>query len=457
MSAQPKELKAGRYVLVRTLGEGSQGETYEAVDNLADRSSHAHLADQWVRYVRRARAGEDPQAAPAVVAIKCFRLTKAKAWKDVELAEREARTLASLDHPSLPKYVDHFEEGGALYLVMEKIEGESVAALREAGRSFSRDEVRRMLEDVGGALAYLHGRAPAVVHRDVKPGNVVRRPDGSFVLVDFGSVRDRLERGGSTVVGTFGYMAPEQFQGRALPRSDVYGLGATALAMLTGREPEELPHEGLGIDVRGALPSGAPASLVRALTAMLVPDPDRRVGSIEEALAIMRSERAGEGAPPRGEDTELERAPRRERRAHALARRRRLPLVARAFANLGLLVAIFAVTIAVGVLVPLLLYALSFLFGDALRRAARACLRASRRSQEAMLRASASVSGATRRAARERPRLRVGGGADRVRVHGDPGALEEERLDAWDEAEALEERERRRRGHDRGEPLPRRR
>ena len=75
-----------------------------------------------------------------------------------------------------------------------------------------------MLGDIAEALRYLHGRAPAVVHRDIKPGNIIRRSDGSYTLVDFGAVRDRLKpEGGSTVVGTFGYMAPEQFPG---PRVD---------------------------------------------------------------------------------------------------------------------------------------------------------------------------------------------------------------------------------------------
>lgn len=294
--SEPKLLRGGRYALLRKLGEGSQGQTYEAMDqgtSPEDRERAARaapLADKWARYVREQKSGGEVQKDARLVAIKCFRVDTAKAWKDVELAEREASTLASLDHPRLPRYYEHFEENGALYLVMEKIEGESLATLRAQRRTMSVADVTRMLEDIAEALQYLHGRAPLVVHRDIKPGNILRRPDGSFALVDFGAVRDRLKlAGGSTVVGTFGYMAPEQFQGRASPRSDVYGLGATAITMLTGVDPEELPHAGLGIDVAKALPASTPAPLLRALSAMLVPDPDRRAASIDEAIALLRA------------------------------------------------------------------------------------------------------------------------------------------------------------------------
>jgi hypothetical protein len=253
------EVGQGRYVIVGSLGIGSQGETLAAVDKREGRP----------------------------VAIKRFTLRSAKSWKDVELAEREATVLASLSHPSLPRYVEHFEESGALYLVMERVEGESLAARQRRKVPLSHEQVLRFLRDAAISLGYLHGHAPPIVHRDIKPGNVILRPDGSYCLVDFGSVRDRLKpEGGSTVVGTFGFMAPEQFQGRAGPASDVYAVGATALSLLSGREPEDLPHKGLAIDVEAALRGQVDRKLIDALRSMLEPDPDRRAGSVARALQL---------------------------------------------------------------------------------------------------------------------------------------------------------------------------
>jgi hypothetical protein len=354
----PDELKGGRFVLLGPLGEGAQGRTFDGVDK---------------------REG-------GPVAIKRFDVRGARAWKDVELAEREARVLSSLSHPRLPRYVDHFEEGGALYLVMEKIEGESLASIRKRGGSLAEEDVVRLLRDAGEVLAYLHGRAPPVIHRDLKPGNVIRRPDGSFAFVDFGAVRDKLRpEGGSTVVGTFGFMAPEQFQGRALAQSDVYAIGATAITMLTGREPEDLPHRGLSIDVRGALRGRASGWMIDVLERMLDPNPDTRARSIAPLL-----ERRGRRDAERGRERDRRSDPgdlgrRAERRARKAARRaeraarrfRRgghhgVPWPFLVIVRLALTAAILATAIATQVLVPLVLRVLSIVFGRPLREAADA-------------------------------------------------------------------------------------
>ncbi|MBL8606569.1 MAG: serine/threonine protein kinase [Myxococcales bacterium] len=250
-------LGGGRYVVRGVLGEGAQGTTYDALDEAEGRA----------------------------VAIKAFDVRGAKSWKDVELAEREARVLATLDHPLVPKYFDRFEENDTLYLVMEKIEGETLDRIRQREGALSETEVRRFLACADRAMTYLHGRGAPVIHRDVKPRNVVRRADGSYVFVDFGAVAELVvRRGASTVVGTLGYMAPEQLQGRASPATDVYAVGATALAALTGADPDTLPHQGLRVDVRGVLAGRVSEPMIATLERMLEPDPDRRARSVAEAL-----------------------------------------------------------------------------------------------------------------------------------------------------------------------------
>lgn len=250
----------GRFVPFARLGVGSQGETLEGVDR---------------------QNGQ-------LVAIKRFDVHGATSWKDVELAEREARVLSNLRHPGLARYIHHFEQKGSLYLVMERLQGEDLARCLARGKRFTFDELLSLLDGLADLLTYLHGQVPPIVHRDIKPSNLIQRVDGSYALIDFGSVRDSLRQGGSTVVGTFGYMAPEQFQGRALPASDLFGVGATLLTLMTGTTPENLPHRGLEIDVRAALPRTTPEPWLRLLQRLLTADPDRRATALGPLLAPLR-------------------------------------------------------------------------------------------------------------------------------------------------------------------------
>ncbi|MBI5536157.1 MAG: serine/threonine protein kinase [Deltaproteobacteria bacterium] len=244
-----------RYRIVRELGAGGQGHTYLAHDQERDTE----------------------------VALKRFDLRVATDWKKVELFERECSVLRSIQHPAIPRYLEQFEEDGAFYLVMERVVGESLQERRARGVRTTEGEVWRVLHEVGAILDMLHGLQPPVIHRDIKPHNLIRRPDGTIALVDFGAVRDMLRAGGgSTVAGTFGYMAPEQLHGQALPQTDVYGLGATVVALMTGREPEQLAHRGLRVDVRSEV--SASSALIAVLERMLEPDPDHRPRSVRAAL-----------------------------------------------------------------------------------------------------------------------------------------------------------------------------
>jgi hypothetical protein len=356
---------------------------------------------------------------------------------------------------------------------MEKVHGTPLSTLRKTAPRMDEKELVRFLHDADQALTYLHGRAPPVIHRDLKPGNVIRRTDGSYAFVDFGAVRDRLRpEGGSTVVGTFGYMAPEQFQGRAGPASDVYAIGATALALLTGKEPEELPHKGLTLDVRAALGTSVSEPLQAALVRMLEPDPDQRAARIGPLLDAAVSSRGRDGGrearrsrPPatwgdvvetavkssrraaRALRREAKRARREARRERRRLRGESMPFVLQLLFGVALTVAHIAVTVALHVVVPLLLTLLSVFFGKGLLRAAEAVRAAGETAGGAIDEVRADLTGGRDRAGAERLRVDTPEGAaqgPRVRVDAPPprDATEEEDEEADDDAG--DERSRRR-------------
>jgi len=387
-----RALGDGRYVLSGLLGEGSQGATFEAVDKRAGRA----------------------------VAIKRFVVRGARSWKDVELAEREADVLGRLSHRLLPAALDRFEEDGALYLVMDKVEGEALSETTH----MTRDDVLRFLEDASEVLDYLHHQAPPVIHRDLKPQNILRRPatedqPESYVLVDFGSVRQKLEaKGGSTVVGTFGYMAPEQLQGRAMPATDVYAIGATALRLLTGREPEDLPHRGLGIDVAAALGPGDPA-MVRILERMVNPDPDRRASRIGPLLEELRQAAPTPRAAPhhhthqsRSERRRTKREERRRRRTRRRAHRasramRDVPVFVLPFLVVAVVLLRVGMTIVFQVALPLVLTLLSLLFGRGLRERGRDLAAAGQQLDESLGQLQTSIASRSSPKGEREPRVRV--------------------------------------------------
>ena len=113
-------------------------------------------------------------------------------------------------------------------------------------RRLKNNELLTVLSQVLSTLIYLHDRTPPIVHRDIKPANLVMRDDGTVCLVDFGGVRQALDPDAApTVVGTFGYMAPEQAQGQVMPCADIYALGVTIATLAANLPPEELPRDGL--------------------------------------------------------------------------------------------------------------------------------------------------------------------------------------------------------------------
>jgi serine/threonine protein kinase len=237
-----------------------------------------------VTYLARRRADGLP------VIVKTLKLERLKEWKSLELFEREAEVLRGLRHPGIAAYIDSFSEGApaapsVLGIVQEYIPGEDLARRMKRGARLGEAEMISWFAQILEVLAYLHALSPPVIHRDVTPKNVIVRPDGRAFLVDFGAVQAAVLSSStlaSTAAGTFGYAPMEQFMGRAFPASDLYGLAMTYLAVATGKEPEELPLDGVRVNVREALRANARLTLL--LTDMTEPDPGRRLASAGEAL-----------------------------------------------------------------------------------------------------------------------------------------------------------------------------
>ncbi|KXZ55099.1 hypothetical protein GPECTOR_3g253 [Gonium pectorale] len=296
-------LGGGRYTVEEVLGAGSNAVAYRA---------------------RRPDGSE--------VALKALSLRGLRDWKALELFQREGQVLASLQHPAIPRYLDYFEEDDpkdrAFVLVQEVVKGKSLAAMITGGQRATEQEVSRIAGELLSVLQYLSSLRPPVVHRDIKPENIVLEGGawgGRVFLVDFGGVQAVASAGelaglGSTIVGTYGYMAPEQFRGAAEPASDLYGLGGTLLYMITGQPPSAFPTERMRINWRSsASSSAAPASpaLAALVDGLLEPLVEDRLTAAEAVEVLQGKASGGRGAAGRREVATSGFARRRQRAAPA--------------------------------------------------------------------------------------------------------------------------------------------
>jgi hypothetical protein len=210
---------------------------------LAGRFQIAHVTHRSARStVYRAL---DCRQRRRVVAVKQISVADLPAGEQAETRRwlaREAGLLSALRHPCLPPLIAAFSEGDRHYLVMPYVKGETVeAVVRKSGPLDERDVVHwmRMLADT---LVYLHTQNPPIVHRDIKPDNLLLQRDGHMMLLDLGVARPLAPTTVGTAIGTPGFAPPEQYQGLADARSDLYALGATMHCMLTGYHAgEEAP------------------------------------------------------------------------------------------------------------------------------------------------------------------------------------------------------------------------
>jgi serine/threonine protein kinase len=256
-----------RYQLIELLGEGGSGSTYRAM----------RLDDG------------------ATVAIKILSLRHLNDWKQLELFEREAKVLAQISHPQIPKYLEYFHvdtpDNRAFYIVQQLAPGRPLTDWVQSGWHATEAEVRDIASQLLEILQYLHHQSPPLIHRDLKPHNIIRNDDGRVFLVDFGTVQDVYRNTllkGCTVAGTFGYMAPEQFRGLAVPASDLYGLGATILYLLTHRSPADVPQERLKLSFRSHI--NISNHFADWLELMLEPDTSDRFSSADVALSALQKQ-----------------------------------------------------------------------------------------------------------------------------------------------------------------------
>lgn len=234
----PETILQGRYRIVRQLGQGGMGAVYEAVDQRLD----------------------------TTVALKETLFADERLRKQFE---REARLLARLHHPALPRVSDHFSEADGQFLVMQFIPGDDLMEKISRKRGpFPSDQVLTWADQLLDALDYLHTQDPQIVHRDIKPQNLKLTPRGQIILLDFGLAKGQagdISRA-TTAASIFGYTpnyAPlEQIQGLGTDaRSDLYSLGATLYHLMTGVKPPD------ALTRAAAVVNGQPDPLVPASSA----------------------------------------------------------------------------------------------------------------------------------------------------------------------------------------------
>ena len=216
------------------------------------------------------------------------------------LFQREGEILASLNHPGLPRILDAFSEpGGRHYLVMERIPGVPLDELLEGRtRPLLPQEALPIALQAVQVLEYLHGQAPPVVFRDLKPSNLMISPLGRVRFIDFGIAR--LQRSPSVKdtqeLGTPGFCAPEQYHGQSTPRSDLYSLGVTLFYLLTLADPQSFQFQFPPLSGYQPVPPQLEETLARSLA--LNPQ-DRQASAaalrveLEEALRAVPLRREG--------------------------------------------------------------------------------------------------------------------------------------------------------------------
>lgn len=255
-------------------------------------NEHYQIRSQLSRKLGRTTCLADDLSTQEPVIIKLLRFNEEFQWDNLKLFEREAATLKNLDRPEIPKYLDYFDLPDGFALVQAYIDAPSLESILKAGRKFSEAEIIELADRLLDILTYLHQQNPPVIHRDIKPSNILlgnrsAHHVGDVYLVDFGSVQTvaSKEGGSITIVGSYGYIPLEQFEGKTTSASDLYSLGMTLIYLLTGIHPIELGK----VDGRVQFSAEISSQLKRWLGKMTHPHLDRRFDSAQIAQIALKS------------------------------------------------------------------------------------------------------------------------------------------------------------------------
>ena len=222
------------------------------------------------------------------VVIKQFQFSKSAGWDGFRAIEREIQSLQGLNHRGIPKYLDKFETDNGYCLVTEYFPADTLAV----GRSFTPDQIKQIAVQLLEILVYLQERMPPVIHRDVKPENILVDNNLNVYLIDFGFARvgSGSVAMSSANAGTFGFMAPEQIRNLKLTNaSDLYGLGLTLICLIGAIRSTDI---GNYIDFSNQLDrskidpklKGCSFTFMKWLDQMVAPDPSKRFTDAKTAL-----------------------------------------------------------------------------------------------------------------------------------------------------------------------------
>ncbi len=253
----------GKYKILNKVGQGGMSVVYLAMNEKANK--------QWaIKEVRKD-------------GVKDFEIVKQGLVAETDL-------LKKLSHPSLPSIIDVIEGPDTFLIVMDYIQGNPLSKALEEYGAQPQEYVIEWAKQLCDVLEYLHTRTPPIIYRDMKPANIMLKPDGNICLIDFGTAREFKEKNlaDTTCLGTVGYAAPEQFggMGQTDARTDIYCLGATLYHLVTGRNPCDPPYEILPIrQVNPALSSG----LERIIQKCTQRNPDDRYQSCAELMYALEN------------------------------------------------------------------------------------------------------------------------------------------------------------------------